>query len=167
MGIFSKKKEDEIQKSADSGEKETAKKLEAVKSEKPAKKISAKIKKSEVKAKDGGEEGKEPKKQPLKFKISDGKKIFIAKNLVKPWISEKSAIISETGKYIFKVSEKASKNAVKDAIESLFPVKIEKVNIMNIKGKPKNFKGKKVFRSDCRKAVVTLKKGQSIDALVA
>ncbi len=83
----------------------------------------------------------------------------------RPVITEKATMASEFGKVVFHVSECADKPAVKNAVEALFGVKVEKVNILNVKGKTKRFKGMNGQRNGYKKAVVTLADGQTIDAM--
>ena len=80
-----------------------------------------------------------------------------------PVITEKSTILAEQGKYVFAVNEDATKAGVTKAIENIFSVKVTKVNIVNVKGKTKRFKGKMGKRSDVKKAIVTLAKDNTID----
>lgn len=80
-----------------------------------------------------------------------------------PHITEKATLLSEQGKYIFKVKKDACKESFKAAIENIFKVKVEKVNVMVCKGKTKVFKGKPGKRQDFKKMIVTLEKGQTID----
>lgn len=82
--------------------------------------------------------------------------------IIKPVVTEKSMNLLADNTYTFIVDKKANKTEVKNAIEKLFDVRVEKVNTMNIKGKPKRvgrFEGKKPNR---KKAVVTLKPGHKI-----
>lgn len=81
----------------------------------------------------------------------------------RPIITEKSTVIAEAGKYVFEIAEYADKKSAKKAVEKLFSVKVKKVNVMNVKGKVKRFKGVKGFRSGFKKAMVTLEEGSSID----
>ncbi len=81
----------------------------------------------------------------------------------RPIITEKSTIIAEAGKYVFEVAAYANKESTKKAVEKLFSVKVNKVNVMNVNGKSKKFKGVKGFRSGYKKAIVTLEEGNSID----
>ena len=84
--------------------------------------------------------------------------------LVSPHISEKGTLLAEEkNQHIFKVAEDATKSEVKAAVEELFKVKVEKVRIMNVKGKVKRFGGRLGKRSDLRKAYVTLTSGNDID----
>lgn len=80
-----------------------------------------------------------------------------------PIITEKSTILSEHNKVVFQVPLTASKPQIKEAIESLFNVNVEGVNTIVQKGKTKMFRGRKGRRSDIKKAIVTLREGQSID----
>ena len=66
-------------------------------------------------------------------------------------------------KTVFKVHEKANKKIIKKNIEKLFKVNVIKVNIINQKSKLKIKQGKRSIKSGYKKAIVTLKKGQSID----
>ena len=64
---------------------------------------------------------------------------------------------------MFKVSKQANKKAIKKSIEKIFKVNVIKINTINIKGKTKIVRNKKAFKSGYKKAIITLKKGQSID----
>mgnify|MGYP001266608800 CR=1 FL=1 len=83
--------------------------------------------------------------------------------ILKPIITEKATILSEQNKTIFKVHEKANKKTIKKNIEKLFKVNVVKINIINRKAKLKMRQGKKSYKSGYKKAIITLKKGQSID----
>ena len=78
-------------------------------------------------------------------------------------MTEKATIMSEQNKTVFKVHEKANKKNIKKNVEKLFKVNVVKVNIINQKTKLKIKQGRKTFKSGYKKAIVTLKKGQSID----
>ena len=78
-------------------------------------------------------------------------------------ITEKSTSLSEFNKIVFKVHKDASKNSIKRSIEKVFKVNVIKINTINLKGKTKIIRNKKAFKSGYKKAIVTLKKGQSID----
>jgi len=82
-----------------------------------------------------------------------------------PLVSEKTARVSEHNQYVFEVAPEASKAEVKAAIEQLFEVKVEAVNVVNVKGKNKSFRYRPGRRSGMRKAYVRLAAGQSIDML--
>ncbi|ESQ77404.1 50S ribosomal protein L23 [Asticcacaulis sp. BYS171W] len=83
--------------------------------------------------------------------------------LLSPHITEKSTLLSEQNKVVFKVALDASKDEVASAVEALFNVKVVKVNTVVTKGKTKRFKGIMGRRNDVKKAIVTLEEGQSID----
>ncbi len=84
--------------------------------------------------------------------------------IVSPHVSEKGTLLAEEkNQHIFKVASDATKVEVKQAVEELFKVKVEKVRIMNIKGKVKRFGGRLGKRSDLRKAYVTLVEGNDVD----
>ena len=91
------------------------------------------------------------------------KKINYIDAIRNPIITEKATILSEQNKTVFKVHEKANKKNIKKNIEKLFKVNVIKVNIINRKAKLKLKQGRKSFKSGYKKAIVTLKKGQSID----
>jgi large subunit ribosomal protein L23 len=84
--------------------------------------------------------------------------------LIAPRISEKTARIqADHNQYVFEVATDATKHEVKAAVEQLFKVKVEGVQVLNVKGKAKGFRGRSGRRSDWRKAYVTLADGQSIE----
>ena len=83
--------------------------------------------------------------------------------ILSPVITEKSTVVSEYNKVIFRVAIDADKPTIKEAIENLFKVKVTKVNTIKVKGKTKRFKGTLGRRPDYKKAIVTLEDGQSID----
>ena len=91
------------------------------------------------------------------------KKINHIDSIRSPIITEKATILSEQNKTVFKVHDKANKKIIKKNIEKLFKVNVVKVNIINQKTKIKLKQGKKSYKSGYKKAIVTLKKGQSID----
>jgi large subunit ribosomal protein L23 len=80
-----------------------------------------------------------------------------------PMVTEKTTLGSQHGQLTFRVPLNATKPAIKQAVEALFKVEVKAVNTLISKGKTKRFKGVKAFRGDTKKAIVTLKDGQSID----
>ena len=90
-------------------------------------------------------------------------KIHYLDKIISPNVTEKSTSLSEFNKVVFKVSKNANKKSIKKSIEKIFKVNVIKVNTTNIKGKVKLVRNKKAFKSGFKKAIVTLKKGQSID----
>ena len=91
------------------------------------------------------------------------KKINYLDSIKSPVITEKATGLSEQNKVIFKVHENASKSSIKKNIEKIFKVKVVKVNTINKKPKVKIVRGKKGLKKGFKKAVITLKKGQTID----
>jgi large subunit ribosomal protein L23 len=83
--------------------------------------------------------------------------------IVAPHITEKSTLLSEQNAVVFKVARDATKPEIKAAVEALFDVSVVGVNTITQKGKTKKWKGAPYQRSDMKKAIVTLKDGQSID----
>ena len=85
--------------------------------------------------------------------------------IVAPVVSEKSYALMEEGIYTFKVHPSASKPEIRDAVQSIFGVKVSKVNTLNRKGKRK--RNRKTFtygsRPDTKRAIVTLAEGETID----
>ena len=91
------------------------------------------------------------------------KKINYLDSIRSPVITEKATGLSEQNKVIFKVHENATKSSIKKNIEKIFKVKVIKVNTINKKSKRKIVRGRIGTKSGFKKAVITLKKGQSID----
>ena len=83
--------------------------------------------------------------------------------IVAPHITEKSTMVSEQNAVVFKVAKDATKPQIKAAVEALFNVSVTGVNTIVQKGKTKKWKGTPYTKSDIKKAIVTLKDGQSID----
>jgi large subunit ribosomal protein L23 len=84
--------------------------------------------------------------------------------IVKPIISEKSMRLAATGTYMFGVPTSANKPAIVAAISAQFKVEPIGVRVSNLGGKTKRFNGRIGKRVDQKRAYVTLKKGQKIDA---
>ena len=91
------------------------------------------------------------------------KKIHYLDTIISPNITEKSTTLSEYNKVVFKVNKTATKKSIKKSIEKIFKVNVIKVNTINTMGKTKIVKNKKTFKPSYKKAIITLKKGQSID----
>ena len=83
--------------------------------------------------------------------------------ILKPIVTEKSTILSENNQIVFLVNINSNKIDIKKSIELIYGVKVNSVNIIRVKGKTKVFKGKVGKRSDYKKAIISLPKGQSID----
>ena len=85
-------------------------------------------------------------------------------NLIKkPVITEKSTANAQFNKYIFEVRKDANKINIKKTIEDIYKVKVQKLNSLNVKSKPKVFKGQRGTRSELKRIIVTLKEGNTID----
>ena len=91
------------------------------------------------------------------------KKIHYLDTIISPNITEKATSLSEFKKVVFRVHKGASKITIKKNIEKTFKVNVVKINTINLKGKSKIVRNKKSYKSGYKKAIVTLKKGQSID----
>ncbi|MGO4914224.1 50S ribosomal protein L23 [Pseudogemmobacter sp. W21_MBD1_M6] len=81
----------------------------------------------------------------------------------KPIITEKATLASEANAVVFEVAIDANKPMIKEAVESLFGVKVKAVNTTITKGKVKRFRGMLGKRKDVKKAYVTLEEGNTID----
>ena len=90
-------------------------------------------------------------------------KIHLYDKILSPIVTEKSTNLSEQNKIVFKVPNRANKNILKKNIEIIFKVNVTKINIINKRSKQKVTRGRKVKIPGYKKAIVTLKKGQSID----
>lgn len=95
--------------------------------------------------------------------LSDFEKAGLCDVIVRPVVTEKSTVAAEQNKVVFMIAPEASKLDVKKAVETMFEVKVSKVNTVKLPGKTKRFKGKLGKRNDVRKAIVTLKDGETID----
>ena len=90
-------------------------------------------------------------------------KVSLYDTIISPVITEKSSNMSSQNKVVFKVRDDANKKTLKKNIEKLFKVNVVKINIINQKTKLKLRQGKKAYKTGYKKAIITLKKGQSID----
>jgi large subunit ribosomal protein L23 len=90
-------------------------------------------------------------------------KIHLYDKILSPFVTEKSTNLSEQNKIVFKVPSGANKKNLKNNIEKIFKVNVTKINIINKRNRFKVSRGKKVKISGFKKAIITLKKGQSID----
>lgn len=82
--------------------------------------------------------------------------------IIKPVVTEKSMNLLADNKYTFVVDKKSNKTEIKNAIEDIFKVKVEKVATLIVKGKPKRMGKFEGRTSDRKKAIVSLKPGQKI-----
>ena len=83
--------------------------------------------------------------------------------LLSPVVSEKGAMAAKNQQYAFRVATDATKREIGAAVEALFDVQVEGVQVLNVKGKKKRFGQRFGIRQDWRKAYVRLKPGHSID----
>ena len=91
-------------------------------------------------------------------------KYTLSNVLLAPVVSEKSTLAAETDKrFVFKIQKQATKTQVKNAVELMFDVKVETVQVLNVKGKVKRMGQTLGKRSDWKKAYVKLKPGFDIE----
>ncbi len=90
-------------------------------------------------------------------------KIHLFDKIISPIVTEKSTNLSEQNKIVFKVPAKANKINLKKNIEKIFKVNVTKINIINKQTRKKITRGRKVKVKGYKKAIITLKKGQTID----
>ena len=91
------------------------------------------------------------------------KKIHLYDKILSPVVTEKSTNLSEQNKIVFKVPNKSNKKNLKKNIEKIFKINVVKINIINKQSRKKITRGKKVKIAGYKNAIITLKKGQSID----
>ena len=97
----------------------------------------------------------------IKNTISSERAMSILK---RPITTEKSTNLQQYNQYTFMVSKNSTSNEIKQAVETLFKVKVTKINTSINRGKMKSFKGTYGFRKDFKKAIITLKEGNTIDS---
>jgi len=90
-------------------------------------------------------------------------KFHIYDKILSPIVTEKSTNLSEQNKIVFKVPNSSNKEIIKKNIEKIFKVNVTKVNIINKQTRNKISRGRKVKVKGYKKAIITLKKGQTID----
>tara|TARA_Y100001970_G_C13861928_1_gene664564 strand:- start:194 stop:487 length:294 start_codon:yes stop_codon:yes gene_type:complete len=91
------------------------------------------------------------------------KKINYLDSIIHPVITEKATSLSDQNKVTFKVHDDASKDSIKKNVEKIFKVNVIKVNTVIKKSKRKIIRNRIGKKKGYKKAIVTLKKGQSID----
>ena len=97
----------------------------------------------------------------LKKTFSNERALSIIKS---PIMTEKSTNLNQFNKYSFIVSKNSNSYEIKQAIENIFKVKVEKINTLVVRGKPKSFKGSIGYKNDYKKAIITLVEGNTIDS---
>tara|TARA_B100000683_G_C12299388_1_gene477502 strand:+ start:474 stop:767 length:294 start_codon:yes stop_codon:yes gene_type:complete len=90
-------------------------------------------------------------------------KLHLYDKILSPLVTEKTTNLSEYNKVVFKVPTSANKKNLKSNIEKIFKVNVIKINIINKQNRTKVTRGRKIKVSGFKKAIITLKKGQSID----
>ena len=90
-------------------------------------------------------------------------KLHLYDKILSPLLTEKSTNLSGENKIVFKVRKSANKKNLKNNIEKILKVNVTKINIINKQNRTKFTRGRKVKVSGFKKAIITLKKGQSID----
>lgn len=176
MGLFDRFKK---KKSALLDEKPAEPKAESkvsdtqVKAAKPEKKPvrpvggSEPVKIEPVEVKKVDQKVKPSKKTEVKTEKDDKKKDFsyapASRIILRPIISEKSTNLADGGKYVFEVSRKTNKVEIKKAVMSIYGVEPASVNMVSLKGKRKSFGRIQGRRKDWKKAIVTLKPGETIE----
>ena len=93
--------------------------------------------------------------------ISEGKSLNI---IQKPILTEKSTNLNQFNQYSFRVDIKSNSIEIKNAVEKIFKVKVSKVNTSIVRGKLKSFKGSLGYKKNYKKAIITLKEGDTIDS---
>mgnify|MGYP001579393463 CR=1 FL=1 len=83
--------------------------------------------------------------------------------LIRPISSEKSSALMAGGVYAFRVERDANKLEIKKTVEDTYKVNVLRVNLINVPPKKRIFRGRPGFKKGYRKAMVFLKKGESID----
>ena len=90
-------------------------------------------------------------------------KLHLYDKILSPLLTEKSTNLSGENKIVFRVRKSANKKNLKNNIGKIFKVNVTKINIINKQNRTKFTRGRKVKVSGFKKAIITLKKGQSID----
>lgn len=83
----------------------------------------------------------------------------------KPMVTEKAHALSQTGTYVFMVELDATKNEIKKALRRIYGVDAIKVNTLNARGRKRRFMRTFTPGKRYKKAMVTLKKGQTLDII--
>ncbi len=94
---------------------------------------------------------------------SKQKETLILRTLLRPHVTEKAHVAIALDKYAFRVTRESDKGSVKRAVEASYGVHVEAVNIVNIPRKGRIFRGRKGSKSGYKKAIVTVRKGETIE----
>ena len=87
--------------------------------------------------------------------------------IIRPIITEHSYDLMENNTYTFEVAKDSNKVEIRQAVEAIFGVKVEKVNTLNVKPKPKRQRYQKGYTRTWKKAMVTLADGDSIEVFAS
>ena len=128
-------------------------------------KLFKKEKKKEASVQEEKIEKPSEKKEPVVKKTKTGISKSAWKNIVYPHITEKASVSEEKGQYIFKVFPRTNKVSVKKAIEEIYGVEVENVNMITIPRKKRRRGRVEGWKKGYKKAIVKLKKGHKIEIL--
>jgi large subunit ribosomal protein L23 len=127
-------------------------------------KIKKQTDKEEVKDVKAADEKVQKEKEPKAPKQSGGSFLSHASGIVvRPLVTEKTAVLASQNTYVFVVSNKANKVSIATAIKGMYGIRPTSVNIQNVRGKRVRFGKIKGRRKGWKKAIVTLPKGKTID----
>lgn len=135
------------------------------------KKDAEKIEKKSAEKADEIKTAKSGKTRSAKVKSQVAKKpsAVIYKALKRIIVSEKTTDLNERGQYTFLVAKKTNKNQIRQAIQDLYGVKVDRVRTINLPGKPRTFRGHHGWRhgleNGIKKAIITLAQGEKIEIL--
>lgn len=167
MGLLDRwskrKKQEQLEKTTDEKVVETVKTAVKAVETKAVKTTAKKAVSTKVAAKKTSTKTK--KEEPVAVaapETEEKKNILVSKILIKPLVTEKSAIAESLNKYSFLVHRSANKYQVKQAVFEMYGVKPTAVNVTNVQGKWVRFGRSMGRHSDFRKAIVTLPKGKTI-----
>ncbi len=109
----------------------------------------------------------EKKEEPIKIEQASRKRApeHAYRVLLSPHVTEKATALTEENKYIFKVWPRANKPEVKKAVEEVYGVSVEQVNILKVPSKERRVRGQIGHKKGYKKAIVQVKKGQKIEIL--
>lgn len=140
MGLFSRKKKEE---------------------EKPKPEETASLAKSESRR--AKEEIAPPADRPPAVKLPKGEDAYSYQIILKPLITEKGGLLEGYGQYFFKVAKNANKVEIKKAVEKLYKVRVDRVNVISVPSKFRRVGEHEGKKPGFKKAIVTLKKGDKIE----
>ncbi|MCK4907593.1 MAG: 50S ribosomal protein L23 [Spirochaetes bacterium] len=89
------------------------------------------------------------------------KKAVLQNIIISPLLTEKANTLKEADKYVFKVDRRANKDLIKRALESMYEINVLKCNIINVRGKKKRVRYRLGMTPSWKKAIVTIKQGQT------